>query len=31
MLVDNQEKKMLKTDNNLQDGFAKFFWDKIEK
>ena len=31
MLVDNQEKnKLPKTDNNLQDDFAKFFLDKIE-
>ena len=32
MLVDNQGKnKLPKTDNNLQDAFAKFFLDKIDK
>ena len=30
MLVDNQE-NMLKSNNSLQDEFADFFWDKIEK
>ena len=30
MLVDNQEKKLPKTVNHLQDEFVKFFSDKIE-